>query len=448
MSVSGMRWGDSCSSDEDEVRVRLTKHESSSESDNDSFGGGRPTSQPPARHGSGSNGKKNSMNRRSGDDRWDNRGGLPGRGGTGSGRGGRQGRVQAKKSTRGGNGKKGGKKNQFSVTIGGSEWKEMAKDAKKYGGKTTVPKVEGNNWMALRQKKAEEKKVQEFQKREQEFKEKRKNQKEALKAAVEQKKNENKSMDKGKEPKENSDLTTSSNASEQPKKIVSSSLQRAQETSLNQLEQKMASQSLSSASPNARPKLLLKARTLPVAKADVVSKIPDDSKEQKLEKDGDKNSVNHDSEEDQSIITASSRSSLGGGRGDRRGDQRKRGGRGRGRGKGPHHSNSSLRQTKSNNMKKDRIPYKKPITVKGDLMPNGTVRLSKRQVVGNDGKPYNGDKKSSKGRDNNRNFKGGKKGDKGPAQHKKGDKNTFRQITKIEIGGVSASAQYVDDKPK
>lgn len=447
MSASGMRWGDSCSSDEDEIRVQLRKHEpSSSESEDEDDRQG--SSQPPARFASRTNcGKNNNNNnnRRGSDDRWENRGVNVGRGGGRGGRGGKQG-PPSKKGPRG---KKGGKQNQFSVTIGASEWKEMAKGAKKYGGESNASTVEGGNWMALRQKKANERKDLERQKRGQELKEKRKNQTEALRAAVEQKKKENSSVDKVNKPKQSSDSIANSNNIDQPKKIISSSLQqRAHDPSINQLEQKMASHSLSSGPANTRPKLNLKPRTLPVPKTDVVSTTPgDDSKDEKSGKDNwEKKSHKHDSEEDESIVTASSRSSL---RGDKRGDRKKRSGRGRGRGKGPQHNNSSLRQTKSNNAKKDRIPHKKPIAVKGDLMPNGTVRLSKHPTASNDDDSHhrNVGKKNNKARDSNKNLKAGGRGEKN-AHYKKCDKNSFRQVTRLEIGGGSSSAQYSHGKSK
>lgn len=152
MSKSGMRWGDSCSSDEEEYKVKLTRHESSSGSedlsDDYSADGGMKDADPPAKFvstgGGGGNNRRGQGGRGSNDDRWDNRGGRSGRLGRGgierkASGGGRQGRQPGRgerdwpnKNNKGG-GRKGGKQGKISVSVGASEWKVMAKEAKKYG---------------------------------------------------------------------------------------------------------------------------------------------------------------------------------------------------------------------------------------------------------------------------------------------------------------------------
>ena len=141
-----MRWGDSCSSDEEDIGMKAsnfatTEDSSSSESSYFSdYGGQESKAQPrniPARFVTTSGRSNFNNNRRgpggrSGEERRDYSGRRSGRGRGRSGKsfhdGGNE-RQQNKKS----NNRKAGKQAKMSITIGASEWKEMAKDAKKYG---------------------------------------------------------------------------------------------------------------------------------------------------------------------------------------------------------------------------------------------------------------------------------------------------------------------------
>ena len=145
MSKSGMRWGDSCSSDEDEIRVRVPARHESSSSDYDSDDvGGNASRVPPTRFvstsGGGGGPTSSLQNRKLGRQRSDDKsefkgGGRSGRGGGRQGRGQNRGGAGGKKGSKG-SGRKGGKLTQASVSIGASEWKSLAKEAKKYGKET------------------------------------------------------------------------------------------------------------------------------------------------------------------------------------------------------------------------------------------------------------------------------------------------------------------------
>lgn len=224
--------------------------------------------------------------------------------------------------------------------------------------------------------------------------------------------------------------------------LAAIAVMKKEQAGLSELEKKFSSQTVSpSNAPNSRPKLLLKPRTLPLPEKSELTAGTNDAKMEKSKTKTDEKDNNQESGEDESVITSSSAKSgrSGAGRGNRNNEQRRSG---RGRGKGPDSSSSNSRRQKGNDPKKDKIPHKHHMAVKGDLLPNGTVRLSKhsRGPVNNDGKKDI----RVKGRDhknNNKNTRGDDNKDRGMTNERKNTKSGFRLTTKIEIGAKSETAE-------